>query len=220
MSDETPYVMWTAAKQHLLEAQSNEVPLKANRLSQRSVFKSQTLPALFFYEALCGWEEPKNNLHNMVEKKLIPQPHLLLWVRLLIYRFMAGRVLIATSRRVCARVQQHEGRERRLCAAGRGANWQIMCMESCGGIPPSCVSSASALQQPLQPGFIKRDTGGPNRHYLLWDKNGPHQAILYWARQHEREQFSEHLFTSERECSKAHSEKRNSHICRHKVSLN
>lgn len=55
----------------------------------------------FFYEALCGWGEPKNNLHNTVEKKLIPQPHLLLWVRLLIYRFMTGCVSTATSLHMC-----------------------------------------------------------------------------------------------------------------------
>lgn len=170
--------------------------------------KAKPNPLCFFYEALCGWEEPKNNLHNMVEKKLIPQPHLLLWLRLLIYRFMAGCVFIAASRRVC--VPQREEGERWLCVAGRGANWQIMYTESCGGIPPSCVSPA--LQQPLQPGFIKRDTGGLNGLYLLRDKNRPHQPILYRPWQLEREQSSKHSFTLGRECSsKAHSEKRNSH---------
>lgn len=75
---------------------SMKYPAKPNpqTQSQRSAFESQGLPALLFYEALCGWEEPKNNLHNTAGMKLIPKPHLLLWLRLLICRLMTTRVCL------------------------------------------------------------------------------------------------------------------------------
>lgn len=100
----------------------------------------------FFYEALCGWGEPKNNLHNTVEKKLIPQPHLLLWVRLLIYRFMTGCVSTATSLHMC--VCHDRELKRWLCRDGRGAIWQII---SSGGRLLWNSPILSSLQQPLQP---------------------------------------------------------------------
>lgn len=61
-------------------------------------------------------------------------------------------------------------RKRWLFLSHRHTNWEVMYGESCCRVPPPCVSPAPALQQPLQPVFIKRDTGALNRHYLLGDK--------------------------------------------------
>lgn len=49
--------------------------------------KKKPSPLCLFYEALCGWEKPKNNLCNTFERQLIPQPHLLLWVMLFLFFF-------------------------------------------------------------------------------------------------------------------------------------
>ncbi len=171
--------------------------------------RAKPCPLCFFHEALCGWAEPKNNLHNMVEKKLIPQPHLLLWVRLLIYRFMTGCVVfIATSQCVCASSQGMGkvlvwGWERSKLT--NNVRWEWNSPHPASLLLQHCSSHCSL--------FLSNSTQGDRLGTIYCEiKNRRHQAILYCSRQLEREQFSEHLFKSEQEGrSRAHSKKRNTY---------
>lgn len=178
----------------------------------------------FFYEALCGWEEPKNNLHNMVEKKLIPQPHLLLWVRLLIYRFMTGCVFIATSRCICASSQGKGkvlvwGWERSKLTNNTQRELLVEFPHPASLLLQHCSSHCSLF-------FIKHDTGGPNAYYLLRDqkkKNRLHEAVLYYSWQL-RGNSSLNVYSNHRKkAAAAHTVQRetptNSWMCRHGVTI-
>ena len=123
-------------KLHLLEGE-----LKTKRAqSQRSVFKSQTLQALFFYfhEALCGWEETKNNLHNMVEKKLIPPPASFDTLSHAFNLMLYDRVCLLPRVRVCVCIITRRGE--RACGEGWEKRKLMNTVRCCCGIPPACVA--------------------------------------------------------------------------------
>ncbi len=147
--------MGIASKQHLLEVKINAALLKQTDWARDLLSKAKPNTLCFFNEALCGWETTKNNLHNMVEKKLIPQPHLSLWLRLLISQFMTVCVCVYCHQSVwmCSRVclsasSQSKGkvvvfRWERSRLTNNIAN---IC-ESCCGIPPSFSPTAACFYQ-------------------------------------------------------------------------